>query len=212
MIDLKLAALMSSKLCHDVIGPVGAVNNGVELLHDDSNADMREQAMALVSQSAHEAAARLQFYRLAFGLAGGMGAEISIRDARTLSRAFMEHGKVNLNWSDDAGGAENMSKDGVKVVCNLLALAAGALPRGGDLTVSGSIDGDTWAFEFKATGTRASLREDITSTLLNGFDSDALTAQNVGAQYLMALCSNNNFILKIDAIEDDLVVLSVKTP
>lgn len=211
MIDLKLAALMSSKLCHDVIGPVGAINNGVELLHDDGNADMREQAMALVSQSANEAAARLQFYRLAFGLAGGMGSEVSLRDARNLSRAFMEHGKVRINWPDDAGGAENVSKDGIKAICNLMALAAGALPRGGDLIVSGFVEEGKWAFEFRASGPRASLREDITSTLLNGYDVDALTSQNVGAQYLMALCENNSYSIKIDAIEDDLVVLSIKS-
>jgi len=211
MVDLKLAALMSSKLCHDVIGPVGAINNGVELLQDESNADMREQAMALVSQSANEAAARLQFYRLAYGLAGGMGAEVSLRDARNLCRAFMEHGKVNLIWPDDAGGAENMSKDGIKVICNLLALSAGALPRGGDLTVAGSVEGDVWAFELRASGNRASLREEITNIFLNGFDADALSAQNVGAQYLMALCENNGFVVKIETIEDDLVVLSVKS-
>ncbi len=211
MINLKLAALMSSKLCHDIIGPVGAVNNGVELLADESNADMREQAMELVSQSAGEAGARLQFYRLAFGLAGGMGADVSLRDARTLSRSFMKFGKVELDWPDSAGGAENMSKDATKVICNLVAIAAGALPRGGKLEVSGDVSGSDWNFEFRASGPRAGLREDITSTILDGYNEDNLTAQNVGAQYMMALCENNGFSISIVTMEDGLAVLQTKS-
>lgn len=211
MINLKLAALMSSKLCHDIIGPVGAINNGVELLEDESNADMREQAMELVSQSANEAGARLQFYRLAFGLAGGMGAEVSLRDARNLSKAYLSHGKVTFNWPDDAGGAENMSKDSIKVLCNLVVIAAGALPRGGNLDISGQVEGSDWEFEFRASGPRAGLREDITSTILEGYNEDNLSAQNVGAQYMMALCENNNFSISIATMEEELAVLKVKS-
>jgi histidine phosphotransferase ChpT len=209
MIDLKLAALMSSKLCHDVIGPVGAINNGVELLNDESNADMRDQAMDLVSQSAGEAAARLQFYRLAFGMAGGLGADVSIRDGRTLCREFMSYGKVTLDWPDDAGAADSLSKDAVKIVCNLVAIAAGALPRGGNLVVAGDVTSDNWGFSITATGPRAGLREEITRTLLDGYDEEQLTAQNVAAQYIMALSANNGFKVAIDSIEEDKVVLSV---
>src|SRR5690606_38134497 len=104
MIDLKLASLMSSKLCHDVIGPIGAICNGIELASDDGNADMHVEALKLVSASAGEASARLQFYRLAFGLAGGMGQEVSIREARTLCRDLMSYGKVALDWPDIVGG------------------------------------------------------------------------------------------------------------
>jgi len=211
MIDLKLTALMSSKLCHDVIGPVGAVNNGIELLLDEKNADMRDQAIALVSQSAGEAAARLQFYRLAFGLAGGMGAEVSLRDARTLCRSYMSYGKVELDWPDEAGGAENLSKDAIKVLCNLASISASALPRGGKLTISGDVNDSGWNFEFHASGARAGLREDITSALLNGYDEASLTAQNVGAQYLMAICANNNFSVTIETMDENLTVISAKS-
>jgi len=211
MIDLKLTALMSSKLCHDIIGPVGAVNNGIELLQDESNADMRDQAVALISQSAGEAAARLQFYRLAFGLASGMGADVSLRDARTLCRTHMSYGKVELDWPDDAGGAENMSKDGIKVLCNLATISASALPRGGKLTISGNVSENRWDFEFHASGPRAGLREDVMKTLLEGYDEDQLTAQNVGAQYLMAICANNNFDISISKMEEDITVINAKS-
>jgi len=208
MIDLKLAALMSSKLCHDIIGPVGAVNNGIELLQDENSADMRDQAIELVSQSAGEAAARLQFYRLAYGLAGGMGSEVSVRDARNLCRGFIKYGKVELDWPDDVGGAENLSKDAIKVVCNLMSIAVGALPRGGLVEVAGRIEGDQWEFTMTASGKRAGLREEITNSLLHGYDEEQLSAQNVAAQYMMAIAKNNSFQVKVDALDDGKVVLS----
>lgn len=211
MIDLKLASMMSSKLCHDVIGPIGAVCNGIELVSDDGNEDMRAEALKLVSESAGEASARLQFYRLAFGLAGGMGQEVSIRDARSLSRDLMSYGKVRLDWPDSAGGAELLPKDVIKILCNLLVVAAGALPRGGEITVAGDISDTGWTFVFRAEGSRAVLREDVTEILQNGYSEEALTAQNVGVQYLMALCANNDAALEICEVEENRVVLTVRS-
>ncbi|MEX1036119.1 MAG: histidine phosphotransferase family protein [Sneathiella sp.] len=211
MIDLKLAALMSSKLCHDVIGPIGAVCNGVELVGDDGNEDMRAEALKLISESAGEASARLQFYRLAFGLAGGMGQEVSLRDARNLSRDIMSYGKVKLDWPDDAGGAENLPKDAVKILCNLLLVAAGALPRGGELKVTGDVSGGDWSFAFRAEGMRAVLREDVTHILQNGYNEADLTAQNVAVHYLMALCENNNAVLEIQGMDENQVILVARS-
>ena len=209
MIDLKLASLMSSKLCHDIIGPIGAVCNGIELVSDDGNEDMRTEALKLISESAGEASARLQFYRLAFGLAGGMGQELSLRDARSLSRDLMAYGKVNLDWPDSEGGAEMLPKDVIKILCNLLVITAGALPRGGEVRVTGSVTGEDWSFSFKGAGTRVVLREDVTHVLQNGYNENELTAQNVGVQYLMALCDNAGAALEILEVEDDLVALAV---
>ena len=79
--DLELAALISSRICHDVINPVGAIANGLEMLDEEHDQGMREQAMALIRKSAYQASAKLQFARLAFGAAGSAGAEIDLRDA-----------------------------------------------------------------------------------------------------------------------------------
>ncbi|WP_293960582.1 histidine phosphotransferase family protein [Sneathiella sp.] len=211
MIDLKLASLMSSKLCHDVIGPIGAICNGAELVADDGNEDMRAEALRLISESAGEASARLQFYRLAFGLAGSMGQDISLRDARNLSRDLMSFGKIRLDWPDEAGGAEMLPKDVVKILCNLLVVAAAALPRGGDLKVTGDVSKGGWSFIFRAEGMRVLLREDVTHILQNGYNESELTAQNVGVQYLMALCENNNVNLVIQDMDDDHVSLAVRS-
>ncbi|MCF8465901.1 MAG: hypothetical protein K9G33_00715 [Sneathiella sp.] len=211
MIDLKLASLMSSKLCHDVIGPIGAVCNGIELLQDEGSEDMRGQAMSLVSESAGEASARLQFYRLAFGFAGGMGEEISLRDARTLSRDLMSYGKVKLDWADTEGGSETLPKDAVKILCNLIVVAAGALPRGGELKVTGQVLDSVWGFTYTATGPRAGLREDVTHILLHGYNHEEVTAQNVSVHYLMALCKNNNAALNIEVMDENHVAISVRS-
>lgn len=211
MIDLKLASLMSSKLCHDIIGPIGAVCNGIELLQEKGNEDMREQATQLVSESAGEASARLQFYRLAYGLAGGMGSEISLRDARNLSRDFMSYGKVTLDWPDSEGGAEALPKDAIKILCNLVVIAAGALPRGGELKVTGKIEDGNWSFTYTATGQRAGLQEAVTDVLLKGYSEANLTAQNVGVHYLMALCTNADARIRISEMEEDHVTLAVQS-
>ena len=209
MTNLKLAALMCSKLCHDVIGPIGAVNNGIELLQDDDSADMREQATELVAQSASEAAARLQFYRLAFGLAGGMGAEISLRDARELCRKFLSYGKVNFNWPDDQGGVELLSKDAIKIVCNTVAIAAGGLPRGGALMVTGKVDESNWSFTLTATGPRAGLKEETLQAIIGGFNEEQATAHNIQACFLMALIENTGARIDVAVADEGNLTINI---
>ncbi len=211
MIDLKLAALMCSKLCHDVIGPIGAVNNGIELLQDDDSADMREQATDLVAQSANEAAARLQFYRLAFGLAGGMGSEISLRDARNLCRDFLSFGKVAFNWPDDQGGAELLSKDAIKIICNTVAITAGGLPRGGALMVTGQVSADNWSFTLTATGARAALKEETLQALTEGYDEEQANAHNVQAYFLMALVENTGATIDVTVASEGNLIVNIQS-
>ena len=87
---LDLAALLCSRVCHDVISPVGAINNGLEVLEDERDEQMRGFALDLIRKSARQASAKLQFARLAFGAAGSAGAQIDLRDAETVSRGFVD--------------------------------------------------------------------------------------------------------------------------
>lgn len=124
-----LAALLCSRVCHDIISPVGALNNGLELL-DEGGAD--DDAMKLIRASARTASARLQFARIAFGAAGSAGMQIDTGDAESVAAAYFRNEKPNLEW---AGGRALLPKNKVKLLLNLLLIAAGAIPRGGTMKV-----------------------------------------------------------------------------
>src|SRR6202140_3547889 len=95
---LELAALLCSRLCHDLISPVGAIVNGLEVLEDDNDEETKTFALELIKKSARVASARLQFCRLAFGAAGSAGATIDLGDAETVARGFLEDDKTKLGW------------------------------------------------------------------------------------------------------------------
>ena len=97
--SLDLAALLCSRVCHDVISPVGAIVNGLEVLEDDSDASMRDFALDLIQKSARQASARLQFARLAFGAAGSAGASIDLGDAEQVARGLFLDDKISFSWS-----------------------------------------------------------------------------------------------------------------
>ncbi|TKT77396.1 histidine phosphotransferase family protein [Aquamicrobium sp. LC103] len=123
-----LAALLCSRVCHDIISPVGAINNGLELL-DEGGAD--EDAMRLIRASARNASARLQFARIAFGAAGSAGMQIDTGDAQAVATAFLANEKPELEWK---GARALLPKNKVKLLLNLILVANGAIPRGGKLT------------------------------------------------------------------------------
>jgi histidine phosphotransferase ChpT len=125
----ELAALLCSKICHDLISPVGAINNGIELL-DEGGAD--EDAMQLIRTSARNASARLQFMRIAFGAAGSAGMQIDTGDAQTVAVGYFMSEKPELIWH---GGRALLPKNKVKLLLNLLLIANAAAPRGGSVTV-----------------------------------------------------------------------------
>ena len=125
---LDLAALLCSRVCHDLISPTGAIVNGLEVLEESKDEETREFALALIKKSATQATARLQFCRLAFGAAGSAGAEINLGDAETVARGFIEDDKIKLTWNLPRALAP---KNQVKLLLNLLIVATQAIPRGG---------------------------------------------------------------------------------
>src|SRR6478609_11718980 len=114
---IDLASLLCSRLCHDLLSPVGALNNGIELLADEQDPEMRERCLELLSESAKASANKLKFFRLAFGAAGGFGDEIDTREAKTaLEGLFGAEKKIELGWMV---APEKLSKEAVKVLLNL---------------------------------------------------------------------------------------------
>ncbi len=126
--DLELAALISSKICHDVINPVGAIYNGLEILDEDDDAQAKSYALNVIRNVTEQASARLQFARFAFGAAGSAGSTVDLTMAEQISRGFVgiTQGKHKLIWR---GAPGHVSKDKVKLLLNLVAFAVTALPR-----------------------------------------------------------------------------------
>jgi histidine phosphotransferase ChpT len=141
---LDLAALISSRLCHDVISPVGAIVNGLEILDEDDDPQMREFALDLVKKSARQASNRLQFARLAFGAAGSAGAAIDLADAEQMARGAVQDSKAELQWTAPRA---LLPKNHVKVLLNLVVIALTTIPRGGKLNVT--VEGTTSHARFR---------------------------------------------------------------
>jgi histidine phosphotransferase ChpT len=130
--DLEFSALLASHLCHELVGPIGAIVNGLEVLEEsDDDAEMRGQALGLLGNSAAEASARLQYYRLAYGLAAGLGAEVALHEPARLAAEHFSRTKVRLSWEPPPA---MVPKAVARLVLNLLIVAAEALPRGGRIS------------------------------------------------------------------------------
>src|SRR3979490_3545666 len=137
---LELAALLCSRVCHDLISPVGAIVNGLEVLDDDPKPEDREFALDLINKTAKTASARLQFCRLAFGAAGSANAQIDLGNAQAMARGFIEDDKTKLTWNLPHA---LLAKNRVKLLLNMLIIAGQTIPRGGKLTVDPIGEGET---------------------------------------------------------------------
>jgi histidine phosphotransferase ChpT len=147
--DLDFAALLVSRVCHDLVSPVGAVVNGLEVLEDETDTAMRADALRLVAQSAESAAARLQFARIAYGAAGSVGAELDLTEVSRVMVGLLHGGKVELDWQPQP---INWPKDWAKLLMNCVLVAADCLPRGGRVQVE-IPDGQEPQFVVRAKGT-----------------------------------------------------------
>ncbi|MFL6720824.1 MAG: histidine phosphotransferase family protein [Sphingomonas sp.] len=168
MNPVDLASLLCSRLCHDLMSPVGALNNGIELLADETDPDMREKCLELLADSARASANKLKFFRLAFGAAGGFGEEIDTHEAQAaLEGLFGPERRIELGWVVKDG---KLPKDAVKVLLNLALLAGDALVRGGRLDVGAERDGAEIELAVRAEGPRILLDPVLRDTLADGAD------------------------------------------
>jgi histidine phosphotransferase ChpT len=159
---LELAALLCSRVCHDLISPVGAIVNGLEVLDDNPKPEDREFALELIRKSAKTASARLQFCRLAFGAAGSAGAQIDLGDAQNMARGHIEDGKTTITWNLPR---LLLPKNRVKLLLNMLVIAQQTIPRGGSLTVDPIGEGQSVCFRITAAGLNARVQQNIADSL-----------------------------------------------
>lgn len=156
---VNLSALMSSRLCHDLVNPIGALSSGLEVLGDPSmDQSMKEAALDLIKSSAEKSVALLKFARLAYGASGGIGAELPFEEARNVLQALLAWTKASLDWRIAPGYAP---KDEVKAILVLGAAAADCVPRGGAIVIAG----DRGSYEITVTGQRVIVQDDMVRSL-----------------------------------------------
>jgi histidine phosphotransferase ChpT len=196
---LDLAALLCSRVCHDLISPVGAIVNGLEVLDDARNADDREFALNLIRKSARNASARLQFCRLAFGAAGSAGAQIDTGDAESMTRGFLEDDKTRVAWNLPR---TLQPKNRVKLLLNMLIIAQQTIPRGGTLTVDASGEG----YRIRAAGLNARLPQNIADQL-SGAHQGTIDAHAVQPYYTRLLAQATGLTASL-AMDGDAVAVT----
>ena len=197
---IDLAALLCSRVCHDVISPVGAINNGLELL-DEGGAD--EDAMNLIRTSARNASARLQFARIAFGAAGSAGMLIDTGDAEAVASGFMKNEKPELVW---IGARALLPKNRVKLLLNLLLVAHGAIPRGGKITVTLEDLETAPKFTLASSGPMLRVPPKFLELHSGAAPSEAIDAHSVQPYYTLLLAREAGMTISIHATADEIVL------
>ena len=198
---LELAALLCSRVCHDLISPVGAIVNGLEVLDDNPKPEDREFALDLIRKSAKTASARLQFCRLAFGAAGSAGAQIDLGDAQTMVRGHLEDAKTTIVWNLPR---VLLAKNRVKLLLNMMVIAQQTIPRGGVLTVDPVGEGERVGFRVAASGLNARMPQSIADLLSSGSAPDAHAVQPYYTRLLAQACG----LKVVLAPEGDAVVVT----
>jgi histidine phosphotransferase ChpT len=198
---LDLAALLCSRVCHDLISPVGAIVNGLEVLDEDKDEETKTFALDLIKKSAHQASAKLQFCRLAFGAAGSAGAQIELGDAEKAARGLIEDGKTTIAWNLPR---ELVAKNRAKLLLNMLVVAVGTIPRGGTLTVEPAGMG----FRVLASGLNARLAP-ATAELLGGSPAHSVDAHVIQPLYTGILARDCGLTVTA-AVEGDGVMVTAR--
>ena len=198
----ELAALLCSKVCHDIISPVGAINNGLELL-DEGGAD--EDAMNLIRQSARNASARLQFARIAYGAAGSAGMLIDTGDAEAVTVAYLKNERPELTWT---GGRALLPKNKVKLLLNLVLIANAAIPRGGRLSISLEELETEPRFTLAASGPMLRVPPKFLELHSGGKPEEPIDAHSVQPYYTLLLAREAGMTITIRATADEIVLLA----
>lgn len=207
---IDLASLLCSRLCHDLLSPVGALNNGIELLSDENDPDMREKCLELLSESARASAAKLKFFRLAFGAAGGFGEAVDTREAQAAIEGLLTPEKrIELGWmvADD-----KLPKDAVKLLLNLALIAGDALVRGGRLDIGGERSGRGIELVIRAEGPRILLDPGLRETLMRGSAGGRVEPRAAGAWLAHGLANQAGGSIKLSDPEAEVLLIGAELP
>lgn len=200
------ASLLCSRLCHDLLSPVGALNNGIELMADEHDPDMRARVLELLAESATASANKLKFFRLAFGAAGGFGEAVDTREAKAaIEGLFRPDSKIQLGWMV---AEASLPKTAIKVLLNLALIAGDALVRGGRLDV-GAEGGE---IVVRAEGPRLVLDAELRTALLGQTAPAALTPRAAAAWLVHSLVTEAGGQVMVDQPEPGVLLFGANLP
>ena len=206
IIELKatdLAAMLCSRVCHDLINPVGAIGNGLEVLSDPSQSAMADGAQDLIANSAKQARAKLEFARLAYGASSTAGTDFDTRECERVARLLFEIEKADLDWQVPL---ILLPKHKAKLLMNMLLIASTAVPRGGVVTVKVEGPAGSEAFTFTSKSDPEKRQKTLMPAgaegLLSGAPEGGVDARGIQPFYTGILARMTDMELKI-AVEGD---------
>lgn len=190
LVDLRVAQLLCSRICHDLVGPAGAVNAGLEIMEEEGQGETADSgtALALAGRSAKQLTRRLAFFRFAFGMSGG--STTTLAELRELADGLLEGGKVGLDWPPGEGRLPSVPALAGKLLLNVVLLGAESLPRGGTLNFEFAELAEGIGIALTATGDGARLRDGHRAVMGKRVVVDELTAQTVQAHFASRLAES----------------------
>ncbi|WP_294356682.1 histidine phosphotransferase family protein [uncultured Sphingomonas sp.] len=204
------ASLLCSRLCHDLLSPVGALNNGLELLADETDPAMRARCMELLNESARVSANKLKFFRLAFGAAGGFGERVDTREAQVAIEGLLgDNKRLTLNWVVERA---DLTKSAIKVLLNLSMIAGDALLRGGRLTIGAEDSDGLTEIVLHAEGPRVVLDPELRATLVDGAADEAITPRAAAAYMVHAIAEEAGGSVVVSDGEDGSLMFGATLP
>ena len=204
---IDLASLLCSRLCHDMLSPVGALSNGLELLADEKDPEMRKRCFELLEQSARISADKLKFFRLAFGAAGGFGEMVPVAEARSVIDALVgNNGRIEVQWSL---GGDSLPKPAVKTLLNLALIGIEALVRGGTLVIGAELREGASEIVVRASGPKIAFDRTVGHALEGKIAGSELSSKTAPAAMLHQLATALGGGLQYALSEDALVMGAV---
>jgi histidine phosphotransferase ChpT len=182
--SIEFASLLCSRLCHDLLSPVGALNNGLELMADETDPDMRQRCLDLLADSARTSANKLKFFRLAFGSAGGFGDAVPPHEAKVAIEGMFASGRVKLGWMVEE---QMLAKLAVKVLLNLALIAGDALVRGGQLDIGAEKRPGVTEIVVLGEGPKVILDPELRAALAGTLPAGGLASRTAAAWMVRAL-------------------------
>lgn len=171
-----LSSLMCARICHDLLSPVSALGTAIEVLNDENNPDMHAEAIELIKSSAGQTSGKLQFLRLAFGAGGSTTGRLGADFVKTLVEGQYGGGKHSFSWTIKSG---DIDKNHTRILLNLLMVAVGSIPRGGEVAVQVEEKSGATILTLNAVGPKARIADMVKTTLEGRMPSDGFDGRSI---------------------------------